>query len=214
MALSGTWAIQRMGLKSLITMSLVCGLGFAARADDTGLALPRFALPPPASPAVAASPWSGFYVGTELFAVSGSGGLKGGVGGAADFGYNHEFSNNIVVGVGGAIGYAPSLWRNGPYSGFDIAETNLKFGYDMGRLLPYITTGVILEKPHTNLGAGYTGASDAVNGMFTGSSSLRAAGTVGAGFDYAITEKLTVGLEAGVTVGRNPGFFGQGPLGR
>jgi outer membrane immunogenic protein len=145
-----------------------------------------------------------------MFAISGSGALKGGVGGAADFGYNHEFSNKVVIGVDAAVGYAPALIRNSPYAGFDLATTSVKVGYDMGRLMPYVTTGILLEKPHTNLTAGYTGASDAVNGLFTGSSDLRAAGTVGAGFNYAITDKLSVGMDVGVAVGRNPGVLGPG----
>ncbi len=189
-----------------MALGFLCGLGLSARAGETAPSLPLLALAPPASP-TAPSPWSGFYVGSEVFAISGSGrGMKGGVGGAADFGYNHEFSNNVVVGVGASVGYAPSVFRYSPYSGFDVATTNLKIGYDMGRLMPYVTTGVILEKPHTSLTAGYTGGADAVNGLFSGSSNLRAAPTVGIGADYALTNKLTVGV--GVSVSRSPGGFG------
>jgi outer membrane immunogenic protein len=198
---------------SLLALALFTGASFSARAGDPVSSLPSLAHAPSASP-VAPSRWSGFYVGSEIFAISGSGALKGRVGGAADFGYNHEFSNKVVIGAGAAVGYAPALFRNSSYAGFDLATTSIKVGYDMGRLMPYVTTGVILEKPHTSLAAGYTGASDAVNGLFTGSSNLKSAGTAGAGFDYAVTDKLSVGMDAGVSVGKNPGLFAPGVLGR
>jgi len=111
------------------------------------------ALEPPASPATP-SAWSGFYVGSEVFAISGSGrGMKGGVGGAADFGYNHEFNNNIVLGVEEKVGYAPSLFRNSHYSGFDFSITNVKVGYDMGQFMPYVTMGGVLEKSRIRQGS-------------------------------------------------------------
>jgi opacity protein-like surface antigen len=145
--------------------------------------------------------------------VSGSGrGMKGGVGGDANFGYVHEFDNNVILGVNTAVGYAPSVFRYSPYSGFDVATTNITVGYDMGRLTTFVTIGVALEKPRTSLGAGYTGAGDAVNGLFSGPADLRAAGSVGAGFNYAITNNLSV--SGGVSVSRGPGLFpaiGPGP---
>jgi len=195
-------------LKPVLICLLFCSSGVAARADDALSSLPLMALEPPASPATP-SAWSGFYVGSEVFAISGSGrGMKGGVGGAADFGYNHEFNNNIVLGVEEKVGYAPSLFRNSHYSGFDFSITNVKVGYDMGQFMPYVTMGGVLEKPHTTgLGAGYMGASDAVNGLFSGSSELRGAGAVGVGFDYAITNNLKMGFSATVIKG-GPGFYG------
>lgn len=196
------------------TFLLICNFQSAACAADAVTSLPLLALEPPATPVsaspISASPWSGFYVGSEVFAISGSGkgGMKGGVGGAADFGYNHEFSNNIVIGVEGSLGYMPSLFRYSRYSGFDVGTTNIKIGYDMGRVMPYVTIGVLLAKPHSSLGAGFTGASDAVNGLFSGPADLKAAGTIGAGVDYAITDKLTVGVSVSAT--KTPGGFSSG----
>jgi hypothetical protein len=197
-------------MKAVFAYLLFCGVALSARADDVTPNLPTFALnPPPTS----ASPWSGFYVGSEIFGISGSGrGMKGGVGGSTDFGYNHEFSNNVIVGVEGSVGYMPSLFRYSRYSGFDVAATNVKIGYDMGQLMPYMTMGGILAKPHTTgLGTGYTGASDAVNGLFSGSSDLKGAGSVGVGFDYALTNNLKMGFSATVTHS-GPGFYGPGPI--
>ncbi len=204
--------MARMILKPALALALLCCLGLSARADDATSSLPIFALNPPEQ-ALAPSPWSGLYVGSEVFGISGSGrGMKGGVGGDTNFGYMHEFSNNVVVGVEGAIGYMPSLFRYSPYRGFDIAATNVKVGYDMGQFMPYVTAGGIIAKPHTTrLGTGYTGASDTVNGLFSGSSELKGAATVGVGFDYAVTNNLKVGFSANVIQG-GPGFYGPGPI--
>jgi hypothetical protein len=192
---------------------LLCGLGLSARAEDAVTSLPAFALNPPGSTTPAPSPWAGLYAGSEVFGISGSGrGMKGGVGGDTNFGYNHEFSNNLIIGVQGALGYLPSLFSNGRYTGFDTVATGVKIGYDMGQFTPYVTMGGILAKPHTTgLGTGSSGASDAINGLFSGSSDLKGAGFVGGGFDYAVTNKLTVGFSASVTRG-GPGFYGPGPI--
>jgi opacity protein-like surface antigen len=204
--------MARMILKPALALGVLCSLGFSVRAEEAVSSLPLFALAPPPPP-TAPSPWSGLYVGSEVFGISGSGrGMKGGVGGDTNFGYTHEFNNNIVVGVEGAIGYMPSIFRYSPYRGFDVAATNVKVGYDMGQFLPYVTAGGIIAKPHTTgLGTGYTGASDAVNGLFSGSSDLKGAATVGAGFDYAVTNNLKVGFSASVIQGSR-GFYGPGPI--
>ncbi len=200
-----------MRIGTALGFILLCGCGVAAKAADAMLSLSELALNPPASP-LAPSIWSGFYVGTEVFGVSGTGkGSKGGFGGAAEVGYNHELDNNVVLGVNTSIGYAPSTWRGGRYSGFDFATANVLVGYDMGRVMPYVTGGIALEKPHTGPGAGYTGTSDAVNGLFSGASDLKAAGSIGVGAEYAITNNLRVFGEVSMT-SRNP-FNRTGPGG-
>jgi hypothetical protein len=197
-----------MLLKPVPAFALLCGLGLTAHADELAPApnLPVFALAP------APSSWSGGYVGSEVFGISGSGrGMKGGVGGDTNFGYYHEFGNNLVVGVQGLTGYTPSVFRNSSYSGFNIAATNVMVGYDMGRFMPYMTVGGMLAKPQTIGAVGYTGASDAVNGLFSGSSDLRGAASVGVGFDYVVNDKVKVGFSAAVTHGA-PGFYGPEPF--
>ncbi len=127
-----------MPIKLILAFLVLRGFGINASADEAVSGLPLLALNP-AGLADTPSRWSGFYVGSEVFAVSGSGGLKGGVGGAAEAGYNHAFSNNVVLGVNTAVGYAPSLFRRSRYSGFDFATADVRVGYDMGRLMPYVT---------------------------------------------------------------------------
>ncbi|MFI5013534.1 MAG: outer membrane protein [Hyphomicrobiales bacterium] len=186
----------------VLALALTCGLGGAARADDPATdpatpKLPTFALDPqPLSP----SPWSGFYAGSELFAVGGKG-TKGLVGGGVFAGYNREFDNKVVIGVQASTGLTTGSFRS-RFVGYDFAATSVKLGYDMGRLMPFLTAGVALAKPNIRGGPGYAGASDSLNDLFNSRSDVRVFGTVGAGFDYAITNNLSVGLA--VSAGTGP----------
>ncbi len=171
----------------------------------------------PSLPSLAADPetqapnWKGFYVGTELAVASFKGvkDAKGAVGGDVFAGYDHRFDNNVVVGVRFSTGYAPWMFPGGATRGFDFAETSVKLGYEMGRLTPYVITGVALARP-TNFGGGAANLNDSLNGVFAGPGALQAVGTAGVGFDYALTNNLHVGVEAAVN---NGGPFAPGPFG-
>ena len=178
-----------MLIRPVFALVAFCGLVATAQASDLPLTLPSMALDPPAPPT---SPWSGLYVGTEMFAISGNG--KGHVGGGGVIGYNHEFANHIVVGIDAASGFAPFAFPHGSAKGFDYAETDVSVGYDMGRWMPYVTTGVVLAKPNASPGAGYVSASQSANNLFNSFGDTKAAATLGAGFDYAVTDNLHVGL--------------------
>ncbi len=149
--------------------------------------------------------WRGFYVGTELAAV-GFKGAKGAVGGAVFAGYDHRFDDNVVLGVRFSTGYDPFVF-GGPYRGFDFAATSVKVGYEMGRLTPYLSTGVALGRP-TNFDNGFANL-DTLNGVFAGPGALRAVGTAGVGFDYALTNNVHVGIEATVNNGAPLAPFGH-----
>ena len=62
-----------------------------------------------------------------------------------------------------------------------MREVSAKVGYEMGRLTPYLTTGIALAKPNSNPGAGYFSAADSTNNIFNGSTDLAASGVIGAG---------------------------------
>jgi outer membrane immunogenic protein len=193
----------------------LCGVAVAARAADsiaptptpTAPTLPSLALDPQGGPLANTSStgqqpslWNGLYVGTDVFGVAGKG-VQGGFGGSGYVGYDHEFANNVVVGIQAGAGYAPGLSKFGP-KGYDFASTNVMVGYDLGRFEPYVTMGVDLAKP-TGIGnRGFTSASDSVNGLFDSSGNLQSLTTVGAGFNYAITNNLSMGMEVSVTNGR------------
>ncbi len=52
-------------------------------------------------------------------------------------------------------GYMPWASSNPMYKGFDYAGGEVKLGYEMGRVTPYLMTGVALTK-----GAAFAGAPD------------------------------------------------------
>jgi opacity protein-like surface antigen len=190
-----------MLMRPIFAALMLCGSGLAAHADEAaGPRLPSLALDPQPAP-TSASPWSGFHIGSEVFAFSGKG-VKGGVGGGLVAGYDHEFSNNFVIGIDAATGYAPFPFRHGPFKGYDYAATSVKIGYDMGRFMPFVTTGVVLARPNTGAGGGYVSATESASDLFNSSSRLQGAATVGAGFDYAVTDKLHMGLAISVGTGR------------
>ncbi len=189
---------------SMFLLAAVSGSIPAAFADEVAAPpSPTFALPQPNQPQEP-SIWNGLYVGSEVFAISGKG-SKGGVGGGGLIGYDHAFANNVVLGIQANAGYSPGLFQQGVAKGFDYASANVKVGYDMGRFMPFVMGGVTLARPDV-FGRGFTNDYDSINGLFDSSSSVKAFGTVGAGVDYAITDKLTVGVT--VSAGNGRGAWG------
>ena len=170
-------------------------VGAAAAMADTTVpltepALPTFALTsPPADP----SPWTGLYVGSEVFGITGGKNVRGGFGGAGYAGYNRELDNGIVVGVRGAAGYTPGFFKNSLVTGYDFATTDVLVGYDMGRFMPYVTAGVGLARPNLR-GAGYGGVANSANDLFSSTGDLRGFETVGSGFVYQLTNNTSIGL--------------------
>ena len=193
---------MRMAARLFLASAALGGLfGPAAAEELAAPSLPLFAQnlqPKPQEPSI----WSGLYVGSEVFAISGKG-VKGGFGGAGFVGYDHVFANDVVVGVRADVGYSPSLGRWGAARGFDFASTNVSVGYEMGRLKPFVTAGVALAKPDV-IGRGFTTPTDAFNDLFDQTASVKGYGTVGAGFDYAVTDKLSVGVTVFAGTGHGP----------
>ena len=205
--------------RGVVVVAALLGLASSARADGQTPALPSLALQPPPSPSsppgqtpalpsLALDPqapppsiWHGLYVGSDLF-VGGAKGYKPMAGGGAYIGYDRHFDNNLVLGVQASAGYAPLVFQPGPFKGVDYAQASLRLGYEMGRLTPYVTTGIVLAKPDGSPGAGYLSPADSINNVFNGSSNLVTSGVFGAGFNYALTSNTTVGLGAIVGAGR------------
>jgi len=161
---------------------------------------PSLALDPQAPPP---SIWKGLYAGAGVF-VEAAKGSKPMAGGNGYIGYDRHLDNNLVLGVQVSTGYAPLVFQPGPFKGFDYGLANVRLGYEMGRLTPYLTAGVALARPVGVTGAGYLSPADSANALFSGSSNLGASGVFGAGFDYALTANTSVGLAA--VVGTGHGF--------
>ncbi len=184
-----------MMTRLVLSLAALCSLaGTVIAADAPAPALPILALDPPPPPSI----WKGLYVGSEIFAISRKG-TKGAFGGDAFAGYDRVFPNNVVLGVQGSVGYAPNLYGHSFVRGYDFAALDARVGYAMGRLTPYLTTGLILAKANTGPGLGFS-TSDSVNALLGTPGTLEAAPRVGAGVAYALTPNLSFDL--GVSVGR------------
>ena len=176
------------------TVLLLAGLALSAPATAEPM-LPTFALNPPTQ----GSQWSGLTMGSEMFVISRKG-QKGLVGGGLNVSYLKPLENNFVLGVSGGMGHVPGSWGGNLAKGFDYAKANVKLGYDMGRVMPYVTAGGMIAKPNFNMNG--LSPNDPVNSLFSGSGSVRGLATVGAGVDYAITNNLTVGVSVGAITRR------------
>ena len=171
--------------------------------DLTSPTLPTFAqTTTPADP----SPWTGLYVGSEVFAIGGSKGVRGGFGGAGYAGYDRELDNGVVVGLRGSAGYAPGFWSHSPVTGYNFVTTDVRIGYDMGQFMPFVIAGVGFAKPNVRSLGGYNGAVGSANDLFNSLGDLRSFQTVGAGFAYKFNEKVSV--EVAVQAYRGSGFVG------
>jgi len=151
--------------------------------------LPTFAQDPNAA---APDYWKGFYVGAGVSGFAGKG-VKGAWGAVSFAGYDRVFSNGITLGVQVDAGYNPWLTPRGG-KGFDFAQTEVKLGYQMGKLTPFVTSGVALSK-ETRFSPGLNSAA-AVNSLFADPGALRASGVMGVGVDYQVTDKLSIGVSA------------------
>ena len=177
---------------------------FALAAFLAALGAPALAADLPTLPSTNAEPqpsapdWKGFYIGSGI-SLSAVRGAKGQIGGDIFAGYDHVFSNGVVLGAQFATGYDPWALPN-RYSGFDFAESSIKLGYQMGRFTPYVTAGVGLAKA-TNFGSGLPDANNSINGLFSGPGAVQPVGSVGVGVDYAVTNNVRVGVAAYVNNG-------------
>lgn len=109
-------------------------------------------------------------------------------------GYNWQFSNNIVVGYESEFSYADVSSSNRfgapqPQLQWFGAE-KLRFGYAMGRFLPYITGGLAYGQTRVSGFETFAGAVFPVSG-----STWQAGWTVGAGLEYAVWDNVSVKAE-------------------
>jgi opacity protein-like surface antigen len=177
----------------------VVGLASAAIGDDS-LTIPPLTIDPHPEPSI----WNGLYVGTGV-TVAAAKGQKGQFGGDVFAGYDKTFENNLVLGVRFDTGYEPLLTSSGRFRGFDYAMTNVKLGYDFGRVAPYLYAGGGLAHA-TAFNSALPDANTTINGLFYGPGATHAVTALGAGVDYHITNNVTIGVSAGVTHGPAGGF--------
>ena len=186
----------------------------------------------PTEPTTTYFDWSGVYVGIQGGSVFSTDGrvpfdsqpasdfydidMEGGFGGF-QAGYNHQFTNNVVIGVEtdvafGDLNYS-SVWLTptGPdttYLGQGdldwLGSTRARLGYAMDRWLPFATVGVA-----------YAGIDfvESHFGVVHGRGDATLVGwTAGAGVNYALTEHLIIGAEYHYSDFGSTGFteYGEG----
>jgi hypothetical protein len=184
-----------MLVRPVLVLLALLAIGAAARAADLP-SLPTLAADPQVPP-----PWyHGLTLGSEM-SVSVAKGVKGMAGGSGFVGYNHEFDNHVVVGVQAAAGYAPYAIQNGRFLGANFIGANAFVGYDMGRLTPFLTTSVDFARS-SQFDHGFSGGTDAINSFLNGGGDTAMFGSIGAGFNYAVTNNLSVGMAVGAATAR------------
>ena len=176
---------------ALLALSLIAAPAGAAE-------LPTFARAP-GEEAAAASPWKGLSIGVEAIAVSGRG-VKGGFGGATNVAWRRTFDNNWSLGLQASAGHLPALafapfrapgWGGVRPVGWNFVSTSARVGYEFGNVRPWASLGATFLKPTSFGGArGF----DAVNGFFAEPGRTQGLVTYGAGVDFAVSNKLTIGV--------------------
>lgn len=105
-------------------------------------------------------------------------------------GYGYRIGGKYLFGMEQKTGLAAGGDMLGLASGFGFSRTNVKFGYDMGAFKPYMSAS-FAETRGPAFGANVFAAPPDAATPFAFTSS---ATTVGAGFDYAITDQLSFGM--------------------
>lgn len=106
--------------------------------------------------------------------------------------YDFRIGKNLLVGVDTKTGFAATDGLFGFAPGFDAARTSMKFGYDMGRFKPFVMSSFAEFRP--TIGAMSFAGAGGPPGIATPFAPSAKVSTVGAGFDYAITDKLSFGM--------------------
>lgn len=184
--------------RALVLLPL-CLAAAPAAATDLVSPLPTFARAPEAASRDAGAFWKGLSAGVEAIGVSGKG-MRGGVGGAANVAWRTALDERLSVQFKTSAGYLPGVWK-GPalatgwskgFSGSNFALAEASVAYDMGRVRPWASVGLGAARA-TRFG-GFSGGLNAVNALFDGEGKTARFVAVGAGVDYAVTDKLTIGV--------------------
>ena len=184
--------VPRKGLVAALAACAALALGLpAARAWEVvgGAGLPTFAAgASPGAPALA--PFAAFGA-----TPPGSSGFNPG--------YDFRVGGDFLVGVDTRTGFAASDPVFGFGAGLDASRTSVKLGYDLGRFKPFVTSSFAEIRPA--FGGGSFNAVGAPPGVSSPFAPTARARTVGAGFDYSLTDKLSVGVS--VSAGQmDPGW--------
>ncbi len=111
-------------------------------------------------------------------------------------GYSWQLSNNVVVGYESDFNYANVSNNGGALASGGVnsrlnwfGTERLRFGYAMGRFMPYITGGFAYGRIN---GASWTSGYEAMLPIGTSGSRWSGGWTVGAGLEYAVTNQISI----------------------
>lgn len=176
---------------TFLAAALAAVSGAASAAD-----LPFFASGPETARRDSASIWSGLSIGSEVI-VAGAKGYKTGIGGATRVQWAKTFDNNVIFAIRASAGNMPSLWATplgaNRISGYNFVSTEAVVGYDFGRVKPWVAVGGAWARPTANNALSGLGL-NAANGFFEEKGRTQGFVTYGAGVDFAVTNKFSVGV--------------------
>jgi len=175
---------------ALLPLALASAPAFA----DGALSIPPLTVDPNPAPSM----WNGLYVGTGV-TFAAIRGQKGAFGGDVYAGYDHEFQNNLVLGMKFDTGFAPFASTYPRFTGFDYAMGSVKVGYDFGRVTPFVYAGGGIARA-TAFYSEFPDANATINGAF-GQGPGFGVTTFGAGVDYRVNNNITVSVSAGMVNG-------------
>jgi outer membrane immunogenic protein len=209
-------------IKQTIGIAFLLASGLASTAQAADLTFEEQVVVETAAPAFN---WTGFYAGVhagygwaeldnqlrsgdDFSALVNYGGNKpDGFFGGLQLGYNHQFSNQIVLGVEADAAIADlkdsasgltgdpedDYYRYNAETKIDALGTvRARLGYAADRFLPYVTGGFAWA--HTEYSFAFDTQSPNLYGSYS-QSDVFTGWTVGAGLEYAITDKLSAKLE-------------------
>ncbi len=202
--------------------ALLVTCGFASTAQAADLTVEEQVVVETAAPVFN---WTGFYAGVHAgygwadfdnqyrsgdnFSdlVNGGGNKPDGFFGGLQLGYNYQFSNQVVLGIeadaavadlkdsaGGLMGdLDDDYYRYNAETKIDAFGTvRARLGYAADRFLPYVTGGFAWA--HTDYSFAFDTSSPNLYGSYS-QSDVFTGWTVGAGLEYAITDKISAKLE-------------------
>jgi outer membrane immunogenic protein len=230
-----------MGVATIVTLTALSAPAVAADLPRKSV-VPMFVTAPTQN-------WTGLYVGinggwgqstfTDKDAgntsdsVRANGGLIG-----LTFGYNHQFANNVVLGVEGDYSFSFIEKKENfstPIAGFGRFEetsnsrttsfgtARVRLGYAFGAFMPYLTGGLAMATNKFELTDQFIPLVGAASPLSTANASKTKTGwTLGIGAEYMVTQNWTVKAEylyadlgtADYTFTASNGFGGTGKIGQ
>ena len=191
-------------MKTRILLAGVSLALFAAPAlafDTRSSTLPAFAQQPFAVQGEEALKGK-FYSGIEPFRLSMHGdfvrafgqGIGNAPGAVSYAGYYRAFKNKSFADIRVRSGFAPSVSLGNSAGGYDFTSVNLKAGYNLGRFQPFVMARFGAANSNGFRGAGFIPNDNAARYFFSGPQTSASFVQVGAGFNYAVTNNITLGV--------------------